>query len=555
MEPMEPRRIFRIILGACIDLTIFGVLIPWITIAAGRKLDAALVAAINLDSLFFDLIGIAFIVVGAGWFSWASLLLIRDGHGYLTELFCIEISPVTERLITHGPFAVHRHPICVGYLAILAGFSFLLGVFGALVVVIPLLLLLTYIYLRLFEEPCLRSRFGSDYQAYAERVHLFWPAKRNKNRIPVAFRNLWGDPLRFSVNVIGVSFAILLICFQLSILKGTRGQITTYIDHTGADIWAMQQGVDDFIATSTVARTAVQDLNKLDGVDRIAAIYAVYTLLEINQVKSRVYVVGYDTESGDGGPWKLGRTLPHLNTVHDVMANEILLDQNLAERHKLQLGDELSLFGHEFKIAGFTLETMSIGSQYAFVPRDRIAGILPGGEFSFTHILVWKKEDISDEVLIRRIEAATPLNALTREELADNMRDFLGMFMLPLLTTGVVMGFLVGCITIGITLYTSVLERFKEYGTIKAVGATDRYLYGLIFRQAMISLSFGIAIGLVLAVCANRLINEWVPGMTARLDGTIVMQTIAAGFFMAVVSTSWPMWRLLKLYPLEAFRA
>jgi len=176
MEPMELRRIFRIILGACIDLTIFGVSIPWITIVAGKNLDAALFAAINLDSMFFDLIGIALIVMGAGWFSWASLLLIRDGHGYLTELFCIEISPVTERLITEGPFAVHRHPICVGYLAILAGVSFLLGVFGALVVVIPLLLFLTYIYLRLFEEPCLKRRFGSDYQVYAERVHLFWPS-------------------------------------------------------------------------------------------------------------------------------------------------------------------------------------------------------------------------------------------------------------------------------------------------------------------------------------------------------------------------------------------
>ena len=485
---MESRRIFRIILGACIDLTIFGVLIPWLTITAGKGLDAALFAAIDLGSRFFDLIGIAFIVVGAGWFSWASLLLIRDGHGYLTELFCIEISPVTERLVIEGPFAVHRHPICIGYLAILSGFSFLFGVLGALVVVIPLLLLLTYIYLRLFEEPCLQRRFGSDYRAYAERVHLFWPARRNKEKIPVALKNLWGDPLRFSVNVIGVSFAILLICFQLSILKGTRGQITTYIDNTGADIWAMQQGVDDFIATSTVASSAVEDLNKLDGIDRTAAIYAVYTLLEINRVKSRVYVIGYDTESGDGGPWKLGRTLPHLNTVHDVKANDIVLDQNLAERHKLQLGDEISLFGHAFRVAGFTLDTMSIGSQYVFVPRDRIAGILPGGELSFTHILVWKKEGISDEGMIGRIEAATPLNALTREELAGNMRDFLGMFMLPLLTTGVVMGFLVGCITIGITLYTSVLERFKEYGTMKALGATDRYLYGLIFRQAMISL-------------------------------------------------------------------
>jgi hypothetical protein len=107
-----------------------------------------------------------------------------------------------------------------------------------------------YLYLRRFEEPCMQKRFGSDYQHYAARVPLFWPAKRQ--RIPVAFRNLVGNRIRFSVNVIGVSFAILLICYQLSILKGTRSQITIYIDHAGADIWVMQQGVDDFIATSAL---------------------------------------------------------------------------------------------------------------------------------------------------------------------------------------------------------------------------------------------------------------------------------------------------------------
>lgn len=175
-------RIWRIILGVVIDVAIFGALIPWATIRAGKILDIAFFASVDLDHLFFDLAGIACIVMGGGWLSWASLLLIRDGHGYLTELFGIRISPVTDRVVTRGPFAVHRHPICVGYLAILAGISLLLGVFGALVLLIPGLLALTYLYLRLFEEPGLRRRLGSAYQKYEERVSMFLPAWRNKSR-------------------------------------------------------------------------------------------------------------------------------------------------------------------------------------------------------------------------------------------------------------------------------------------------------------------------------------------------------------------------------------
>ena len=157
--------------------------------------------------------------------------------------------------------------------------------------------------------------------------------------------------------------------------------------------------------------------------------------------------------------------------------------------------------------------------------------------------------------MVRRIGEATGLSSLTRDALAANMREFLGMFMLPLLTAGVVMGFLVGSITIGITLYTAVLERIKEYGTMKALGATDWFLFGVLLRQSFISLVIGTVMGLILGAFANHFINQWVPGMTARLDGSIIMQTILAGLVMAVLSTGLPMWRLLRLDPMEVFRS
>ncbi len=546
-------RAFRIVLGGCIDFIIFGVLIPWATIKGGGKLDAAFFSSLSLDHLFFDLSGIALIIIAAIWLFWAWFLLIKEGNGYTSELFCIKISPVTENLVVQGPFAIHRHPICIGYLVLLSGLSLAIGSFGSAVVGIPILFVFTYIYLRLFEEPCLKKRFGHDYQRYAERVPIFFPIKQN--RIPMAVRNLLGDRIRFAVNIIGLSLAILLISFQLSILKGTRRQITTYIDHTGADIWAMQKGVDDFIATSSLPRETVQVIKKLKGVDRAAGIFAVYTLLQINRVKSRAYVIGYDTKSGDGGPWKLGKTLEHLKDIHGLKKNEVLLDQNLAKRHGLKPGDEVFFFGHAFTVAGFTLETMSIGSQYVFLPREVLSRILPGGKFSFTHILVWTNKEIPDEMIIQQIEKITFLNGLTNGELVTNMNDFLGMFMLPLLTVGVVMGFLVGSITIGITLYTSILERFKEYGTLKALGATDLYLYGLLLRQALISLIISVVLGLMFSVFANHFINQWVPGMTAELDGEIAMQTVFAGLVMALLSTGLPAWRLFKVDPLEAFRA
>lgn len=545
-------RTFRIILGLFIDLILFGLLGPWIAIRAGRMFDAAFPVLLNINHLFFTITGIISLVLGAVWFFWAWFLLVKQGHGYMTELFGVEISPVTERVVTTGPYSVHRHPVCAGYLLIIAGIGLLIGSPGV-VVIVPLLLAIVYIYLRAFEEPFLRRRLGHEYETYADQVPMFFPFRRR--RIPVALRNLRADRVRFLINVLGVAFSVLLICFQLSVLKGTRGQITTYIDHTGADIWVMQKGVDDFVATSTVPRESLGTVEKQDGVKKAAGIYAVYTLLEVNQVKSRVYVIGYDTASGDGGPWKLGQTLPHIRNARSLGQDEVLLDETLSDRHKLCLGDHISLFGHTFTVAGFTRETTSIGSQYVFLSRKTISRIIPGGSLSFTHILVWLNGTVPAREMAGSIEKSTGLTSVTRNELDANMREFLGMFMLPLLTAGVVMGFLVGSITICITLYTAVLERIKEYGTMKALGATDWFLFGILFQQSLISLVIGTAIGLILGILANYFINQWVPGMTARLDGTIVLQTVLAGLIMALLSTGLPMWRLRRLDPLEVFRA
>ena len=90
---------------------------------------------------------------------------------------------------------------------------------------------------------------------------------------------------------------------------------------------------------------------------------------------------------------------------------------------------------------------------------------------------------------------------------------------------------------------------------MKALGATDWFLFGVLLRQSVISLAIGTVMGLILGAFADHFITQGVPGMTAELDVSIMMQTILAGLIMAVLSTGLPMWRLLRLDPMEVFRS
>ena len=77
-----------------------------------------------------------------------------------------------------------------------------------------------------------------------------------------------------------------------------------------------------------------------------------------------------------------------------------------------------------------------------------------------------------------------------------------------LITTGVgaalliaaVLGVIVGMVIVSQTLYSATMERLQEYATIRAMGATDRYLQAIVLRQSLVSGTLGYIIGTTIAV-------------------------------------------------------
>jgi len=67
-----------------------------------------------------------------------------------------------------------------------------------------------------------------------------------------------------------------------------------------------------------------------------------------------------------------------------------------------------------------------------------------------------------------------------------------------------IMGFAVGVAVVGQTLYASTLDRLREYGTLKAIGATNTYVCMLVAKQAMILALAGYVAALAISVLLVR---------------------------------------------------
>lgn len=363
----------------------------------------------------------------------------------------------------------------------------------------------------------------------------------------LARRNLFQDKTRLALSIGGVALAVMLILVLKGFLAGMNRQITSYLDYSPGSIVVAQEDVVNLLgATSLLPMGVDEKTERIRGVDEVTPILSQFIILELHEKKQPAYMVGYDSEQG-GGPWRLsaGR--------EPRAKKEMVFDGVLAERHGLHLGDQVEVMGQDFTIVGLSSGTTSWMTSFFFVRKQDAENVLmTPGATSF--LLVSTSEGADPDKIIKRLNEFSDVNALTKREMAANdLNLFAKVFSAPLrLMAGI--AFLVGTLIVGLVIYTATIERQREYGVIKAIGAKNRFLYQIVLTQALFASIAGSLLGILLA---NGL-AQWI--MSARPQFLIVFdlrdsgQALLAGLGMALIASIFPTRVVASLAPAEVFR-
>jgi putative ABC transport system permease protein len=120
---------------------------------------------------------------------------------------------------------------------------------------------------------------------------------------------------------------------------------------------------------------------------------------------------------------------------------------------------------------------------------------------------------------------------------------------------------IVGGVGLMNTMYTSVLERTREIGILKAVGARDGQVMGLFLVDSglmgLIGGVLGLVLGGVLSVFGTRLLGPalGVGSFQPVFGATLILGVLVASFVIGSLSGAWPAWRASRLNPVEALAA
>lgn len=114
--------------------------------------------------------------------------------------------------------------------------------------------------------------------------------------------------------------------------------------------------------------------------------------------------------------------------------------------------------------------------------------------------------------------------------------------------------FLVGTLVVGLVLYSATVERQREYGVLKAVGAPARTLYGTTLTQAAIVTAAGAVLGLGLAIGEAQLVMALRPQFLVMFEPGTVATGLAASALMAILAVFLPARVIAGLAPADVFR-
>lgn len=364
----------------------------------------------------------------------------------------------------------------------------------------------------------------------------------------LAFRNLWQQKIRLVLSVAGVALALMLIILLNGFLSGIYAQVTAYLDNSPADLVIAQEGITNLLsATSLLPAGVVDQARGVPGVARVTPIVSQFTIFDLHEEKVVAYMVGYEPGQG-GGPWQMK------NGRFPTSDDEVVLDWVMAANHSIQIGDMLDILDETFTVVGLSDDTNSWMASFFFVEKraaERL--LLTPDATSFVLLTLTPDADINTvtDRLNRRLR---DVEIVSVETMRQNDLDLLVQVFAAPLQLMVTIAFAVGTAILGMVIYTATVERTREYGVLKAVGAKNYHLYWLVAQQGLVTAVLGALIGIGLAWLAAQTIMYNTPKFLIVLEPKRVLLMAGSGLLMGLLAALLPARLVARLDPAQVFR-
>lgn len=323
----------------------------------------------------------------------------------------------------------------------------------------------------------------------------------------LVFENLKHRPIRTLLTAFSIGMQVMMILTLVGLSRGMLEDSANRARSAGAHIWVRPPGSSVISFSSAgMSEKIVEFFRNEPGVKLV-------TGAVIQPIGGLNTVTGIDLEEFDrisggfrylaGGPFK-------------GTEDEVIVDEYYSKQNNKRVGDTIELLNRDWRIVGIVEQ----GKMARIFLPIRTLQDLTSTTGKLSQVLIQLDDPARTDEFVERWRELLPdyriysIEELTSLYQIDNVPG-LNAFITVIIGLSIVLGFAV----VSLTMYAAVLERTREIGVLKALGASPGYIVGILLRETAILALVGWAAGVVLAYVARWAIVTLVP---ASLNAVIV---------------------------------
>lgn len=354
--------------------------------------------------------------------------------------------------------------------------------------------------------------------------------------------NIRQRPIRTLVSVAGIALGVCLVMLFTGLARGMSNDLQRRASNVRAEIIFTRPGSMQLTAsTANLSTKYVESLKQVEGVEE--ALPVIRYVFQGNR--------GLGFEQIEGVEWE---PFARVNNIHIVAgappqaADEIVVDETKARNNKLGVGSMLQLFGDKhYRITGIYAPESGARVKMTLAAMQE-ALESPG---KCTYILIKVRNPDQEVEVAKRINERLPGNKIqfTRDLFTSLEKSipYLGIFLRVLVGLAAV----VSALVVMLAMYTTITERTREIGILKALGASRRYIVLIIESEALLISVVGLIAGFVLSFLAGYFIHK-IYGLYFEYSWGWAMTAAAIGILGGAFGALYPALRASNLDAVSA---
>jgi len=356
--------------------------------------------------------------------------------------------------------------------------------------------------------------------------------------------NLVHRPIRSLMSIVAIALEVTLILLIVGLCYGIMNDNKNRTAGIGFDVIVQPPG-SSFFAAIGGAPVSVKVADVLRGMPHVKVVSPVVWQIATGgglEVIDGIDLASFEALSGPfiyikGGPFQ--------------GPDDVLVDDFIARQKHVTIGDSMEILNHQFHVCGIVENGRGARK---FVPMETLQNMIAAkGKASVFYLKLddpantdaaidaVKKQPGMEQYIVRSMEEY--LSMMTPSNL-PGFRPFIGV----VIGVSLIIGFLV----IFQAMYTAVMERTREIGILKSMGASKAYIINVILRETILLALAGILVGIAVSLAARIGIEHHWPLIHIDKSNEWMLRATLIAIVGATLGALYPAYKAAQKDPIDA---